>query len=1019
MKPLEFLAEVLPSPGHGLYCTAELSTKKKEHVFAETIDSFKPVVKRWLESDRNVYFALATFDPKVTALQRSRRTADNARFIKAIFVDMDGYESPKAAAIALSEFLEKTELDAFGTPYVIGSGGGLHCYWPLTVESDIETWKPIAENFKRLCKQEGLRIDMTVTADAARVLRIPGTVNYKEKYPTPRPVKLLIEGSGRTDLRRFGAAVRGLLKEAYAPISNNFVPTAVSIAGTRPSKAQGKRSAAAEALLNNSATFFEPIWIKSERSAGCGQLEFYQQNAQQDGMEPLWRGLLSWAKVCEDGIKYAEKLSELHPYDLDRMHEKLEAIKGPYPCIKMDSENPGICPKCPHWGRITNALALGREVRTDNRAKEIEIPLQASTPEVDADPDIEEVEDGLTDPNDDTAIPLNVRMRKATRPTPPRTFSYGASGGIYSEIKERDATGVEVKTQVQVLPHDLFVVDILRMEEKEHCVHLISIKTIGAADTAEGKPQVEYTPIIMPTKAAVSRDELLKCLAANNVYAARGAVMDNHLFNYVRACISEASLLKKAVDVPIQFGWQKDRSFVYNNRIFQRNGTEVAVPMPGLENVNRNTNSKGTLEGWRKPWELLIRRKMHTMLALCVDSFGSTLMPFSEYEGFVWHIGSTRSGTGKSLTLSLKAGVWGHPIRYRTGKGTSPVAMQQRAGLLNSMPLLCDEVTSKARNDIEWAPAFIFDITEGQGKERMEAGANKERVNNSNWALTCTITSNVHMTDILTGARKHSSHGELMRMLEWTPSVELEFDEFERQIIRELRRNFGVAGEAWVRWLVTHYDEARAVWTRVHNKLRTELKFTDEERYWHASCTSTVTAGVLLGSKYSGILDVPVQALVEALKELVEKARVAHKKSIRTAEDVLNTYTREFYGKFVVIRRDDEGRLLAELGRDAMGKTSTRNTVMGRIEHVSPHYVDYFIEEQLLKNHCASMSFGYTDFKRQLEKMVSEGYEVRFGNKKDLLARTDGPSLRVNVMHLRVPKDKFDGEDGSIPVVKN
>jgi len=173
-------------------------------------------------------------------------------------------------------------------------------------------------------------------------------------------------------------------------------------------------------------------------------------------------------------------------------------------------------------GRHLSADAQGREVQTDNRAKEIEIPLQATTPEVDdAEQNIEEIEDGLTDPNDDTAIPLNVRMRKATRPTPPRTFSYGASGGIYSEIKERDATGVEVKTQVQVLPHDLFVVDILRMEEKEHCVHLISIKTIGASDAAEGKPQVEYTPIIMPTKAAVSRDELLKCLAANNVYAAQ------------------------------------------------------------------------------------------------------------------------------------------------------------------------------------------------------------------------------------------------------------------------------------------------------------------------------------------------------------------------------------------------------------------------------------------------------------------------------------------------------------------
>jgi uncharacterized protein (DUF927 family) len=51
--------------------------------------------------------------------------------------------------------------------------------------------------------------------------------------------------------------------------------------------------------------------------------------------------------------------------------------------------------------------------------------------------------------------------------------------------------------------------------------------------------------------------------------------------------------------------------------------------------------SKGTIEGWRKPWQMLLDKEMYTMLAMCVDSFGSTLMNFSEYEGFVWHIGST------------------------------------------------------------------------------------------------------------------------------------------------------------------------------------------------------------------------------------------------------------------------------------------------------------------------------------------------------------------------------------------
>ena len=1011
MKPLEFLADVLPSPGHGVYCLAELSTRKKEHQFVASLEEFKPHVKRWLEEKRNIFFTPCTYDPEaVKGKTKGRRTQENSRFVKAMFLDLDGYASKKDAAQALENFLAKTGLDQFPNPHILSSGGGLHCYWPLTRESDIATWKPIAENFKRLCRQENMAIDMSVTADSSRFLRIPGTFNFKAKYAAPRPVKLLLQSGGPIDLLHFGATVRALLTDAYAPVSNNFADA--KLEGKRPRKATTKRSQLAEAMLGNSVTRFETIWLKTENGAGCGQLQHYIKNATEDGMEPLWRGLLSWTKVCEDSAEYNVKLSEMHPYTPERMHQKLADIKGPYPCVKMDSENPGICPSCPHWGKITNALALGREVVASEEEKVYEIPLQTAQQEAETDEAVEYLEDGITTEADEAGVEHNRRVHVAKRPPAPKGFLYGKNGGVYAEIKEQDATGVMVKTQVPILSHDLFVVDTLRMEEKEHFVHMMAVKSIGPSDMPE-QQSIEYTPIIMPSKSVVAKDELLKCLATHNVYSDRGAIMDPYLYNYVRSCASEAAQLRKAVDVPTQFGWQKDRSFVYNNRIFRPDGSETVVPMPGLENINRDTNSKGSLEEWRKPWELLIARKMHTMLALCVDSFGSTLMNFSEYEGFVWHIGSTESGTGKSLTLSLKAGVWGHPLRYRTGKGTSLVALQQRAGLLNSLPLLIDEITTKARGDLEWASAFIFDLAEGKGKERMESGANKERINNSTWSLTATTTANIHMSDVLLGAREHAAHGEMMRLLEWNPSEELIFDNHERNILKLLRRNYGVAGEAWIRWIVRNQPTVQKLWVDTHEMLRRVIKFTDEERYWHSGCTSDVTAAILLGSNYSGILSVPVQGIIDALHERVVAARATHARAKRSAEDVLNTYTRDFYGKFVVIRRGEDDKLVTEWNMSAEGKTSTRNTVLGRIEHGTTHpdFIEYFIEEQLLRKHCSTMSFGYADFKSQMEsRQKINNYEVKFGVKKDILARTDGPSLRVVCMHLRVRREKVSSE---------
>jgi hypothetical protein len=251
-------------------------------------------------------------------------------------------------------------------------------------------------------------------------------------------------------------------------------------------------------------------------------------------------------------------------------------------------------------------------------------------------------------------------------------------------------------------------------------------------------------------------------------------------------------------------------------------------------------------------------------------------------------------------------------------------------------------------------------------------------------------------------------------MLEWTPTTKLNWSPEDHTILSELRHHYGLAGEQWVRWLVQNYDTARRIWLKTHERMRQVLNFTDEERYWHAACTSTVAAAILMSSKYADIVDVPVQAIVNALGDLINKARANFIASARSAEDVLNAYTREHYGKFVVIRKDEFGKLATELGADMTGKTSTRNTVMGRIEQgVRDGFVDYFIEEQVLKQHCASMSFGYSDFKRQLSAV----FNVKT-IKKDLLARTDGPSMRVAALHIAVPKANIDGLD-TLSVVKD
>ena len=400
MKPLEFLAEVLPSAGNGYYCLAELTTNKKEHVFAESLEELAPAFERWNEKQYDIYFGLSTFGVA------GSREAGNTHMSRVIAVDLDcnhktdiaqpdketgelvikpkAYPSMKAAAIALREFCEQTGLSGLGEPWLASSGGGVHAYWPLNEAMFIEDWKPLAEGFKRMCLKNGLRLDTAVTGDAARVLRLPDTTNNGVKGG--KRVRGVTHTSLKQQGDRFNAAdIQALIDKEIIGTAFEYKvqpkTTSLALAGDRPTSVTSSAgsSSTLKALAQNSVTKFANIYKKTKQGSGCDQLRWYADNAQEDGVEPMWRGWLSIAQKCEDNEKAVIWLTDLHGYNHDRMHQKLNEIRGPYPCVKFDEENPGVCAGCAHWGKITNPLALGREMAVV--VAETEIHVDSGSPD--------------------------------------------------------------------------------------------------------------------------------------------------------------------------------------------------------------------------------------------------------------------------------------------------------------------------------------------------------------------------------------------------------------------------------------------------------------------------------------------------------------------------------------------------------------------------------------------------------------------------------------------------------------
>jgi hypothetical protein len=256
--------------------------------------------------------------------------------------------------------------------------------------------------------------------------------------------------------------------------------------------------------------------------------------------------------------------------------------------------------------------------------------------------------------------------------------------------------------------------------------------------------------------------------------------------------------------------------------------------------------------------------------------------------------------------------------------------------------------------------------------------------------------------DLLSGARKHASQAVMFRILEVLMNRKLSWETEEAEALSLLKENFGVAGRELIRWIVKNRAIAQQVLAQTHEELKIEFESNADERYWSAGNACIIAMTQLLGKKYANIIDIPVKPIIDVLRTMVYSARGIIHSSERTAEDVLNAYTRERYGKFVMVRLSVEGKLIASLGgTEAVDESLTRSDIAGRVERgFTPGHVDYFIEEQLLKQHCVSMSFGYKDFKEALEKLPN--YKVKYV-RKDMLSKTRGPTMRVNVMQITRP----------------
>lgn len=792
MGNFDLLSAVQPTGGW----IAILGIKKPQLPWQELVqtrEEAERVKDRYLKAGRDVYFGVAKFgDPAKAPLdpktgKRLERGKENVFMVGSMWADIDcGEGKPYAdkADGAKALMLATTALK-LPTPILIDSGRGLHAYWPLTEAVTREEWEPVSLGLRDSLRAKGLQVD-GVCFEVARVLRWPGTMNFKDD--PPQPVMVLNASHSRTSLATMAALVG-----TVQPVASNATPTAPLFGGPRR-----PRSALMQQIVDSSDTEFRKIIARADP---CKQLvACIEDRATLE--EPRWRAALSVAAVCSDRDLAFDAVSKEHrDYDPDETRRKAALTKGPQSCKHFESLNPAGCKGCPHWGKLTSPVQLGR------------IIIEEEAPPVEEDEDTGEV----------------IQI-----PKPPYGYIRDRSGAIWRKAAKDD------EDDKLVYETNIYVTERLRDGQDGYgFVTRVHTKQDGIVEF--------FTSASLTGKG----NEFHAHLGKNGIVLKKSGFA--LLSDYLIASYKQLEQGRKVTSMRNQFGWaDNNKAFVVGGMEYRADGSVKQAPLaPGAAEIAKFVHSKGTFEKWKEVFNLYGLPGMEGLAFAAGAAFGSPLLHMSGLTGALINLVHNSSGTGKTTGLRMGQSVWGDPMLLMSKKEDTLLAKLHKMGILNSLPIGYDELTNIEPKDLS---DLTYCVTHGSGRDRMSSSANVMRTNYTRWCTIGVCSSNKSFYEILEGG-KGSPQGEMKRILEYDVGYNSVIDAATGRDMfdNQLNNNYGHAGPIYAAYVVTHYDEVMNHWKQIQERLDSEAGTHPSERYWSA-VTSAIVAGISV-AKYLKLHD--------------------------------------------------------------------------------------------------------------------------------------------------------------------
>lgn len=942
MDTAAFLEKILPDSGVYFLATpmAAPYTGLKHHVYHDIVSMAKGV--KLLDSQGlSVYHACASYQHSYVETtdasgktKKQYRKHDNVALVKAFWFDIDcGEGKPYADQVegfnALKKFVKDTKLQL--PSLIVLSGNGLHVYWTLTEALIPSYWKKCANLLKDTAHLYGLKIDDSRTSDQSSILRPAGSTHRKGD---PKSVVVHTE---KPDVD-----------------FNDFYDKLLNAA-----KAKGYKEQKVEApKINNEYTTqydnSEPI--HAERiAAGCQQIA---QMRDLNGVipEPQWYDAIGVLRFCVEGREVIQEWSSGHSsYSTEGTDKKIQQHKdgdfGPTTCTKFNGDNPGICERCPKWGKITSPVVLGRD---NVEKKVIEIMVADEVMEI---------------------IP------------PPWPYVRMKNGMI--GIEEDDGI---VKP---FIAYD--IVPIKRIYDVDAKCAVVRFRVTYPGDT----PREFEIPA-----SAVSGRELGAILCGKEIYLGDSAMKQTQ--GYMLSYLREIQKLSASEKMYSQMGWKDNNTkFVVGATTYSDDGTVSKTKGIRDRGVTDWFSQKGSLDTWVKIADAYNRKGYEAYQFGLLSGFAAPLMALSEYKGTVISLVSPRGGQGKTTIQEGAASVWGDPLKSMLQASDKYLAVMQRIGKYCHLPVCMDELTSMDQAELS---AFAYQLSQGRERIRLNSNAT-EKESDSFWATFVVSSSNSSLLHKVSGIRANSE-AEALRIFEFSvinPGVITKQD--ADQLFHQWRNNYGVAGDIYARYMVTHVAEIKEMILAVRKKVDEMTGAVTNERFWNNAIVLHVVAGMISNSL--GLTGYDMKALIQWAVARVFDMRGTVNENISTNVSLVARFLMENIGKRLVASNDGIN------GKPPVITYAPQQSLIYRVETDAGVVI---IPHQILKQYLNQNNGDMIELKRELTEMgalVSGSSKRKLGNGSNIESvRTDCIIFSYDKAGIGVQLHAVDNEADDIRSTK-